>query len=87
MDTFSSPGKFHWNTNQVLGRGSYGVVYRGQLGGAAVAVKKIPLNRLESDADRTELLIKGLDHANLLKFYCQQTIGLFRFETNSLKFE
>ncbi|KZS17821.1 Uncharacterized protein APZ42_015816 [Daphnia magna] len=54
-----------YSKNDVLGKGTYGDVYRGVFNGKKVAVKKILLSRSEKEEREVSLQIK-LDHTNVL---------------------
>lgn len=54
-----------YSKNDVLGKGTYGEVYRGVFNGERVAVKKILLSRSEKEEREVSLQIK-LDHTNVL---------------------
>ena len=63
-------------TNEVIGKGGFGVVRRGVLNGDAIAVKEIDLAKLKArDATSEETLMRevavsaGLEHPNVLKTY------------------
>lgn len=63
----------------VLGRGTYGTVFRGTYNDIPVAVKRIELVKLETptsstDQDRAEEeVLKRLDHSNVVKLlHCEQ---------------
>lgn len=54
-----------YSKNDVLGKGTYGDVYRGFFNGESVAVKKILLSRSEKE-EREVSLQNKLDHTNVL---------------------
>ncbi|KAI9561449.1 hypothetical protein GHT06_012406 [Daphnia sinensis] len=65
MEDYKVIGGIIYFTNDLLGEGSYGNVYRGIFNGESVAVKKILLKRSVKEEREVELQIK-LNHKNVL---------------------
>lgn len=73
--TPTTPEEKNWShdSSQVLGRGTSGIVFRGQFNGKGVAVKRI--DKLEfiktpvADQNREEKAMTKLDHPNILKLF------------------
>lgn len=72
----SFSGKIN-RSKDILGKGAYGVVYRGTYEDEQVAVKRIQLDTLGSEDREVKLQIK-LDHENVLKILTVEDDDDFR---------
>lgn len=61
---------------EILGRGSFGVVFCGKYRNSDVAVKRIQL--LDATEDREHAALLHFDHPNVLKLYAEETDANFR---------
>lgn len=66
--------------SQILGKGGFGIVYKGKHNGEDVAIKRIELTRLEdNDKNPTEDQNMELcNHRNVLKFFAVDQDGDFK---------
>ena len=60
--------QIQFDQSQKLGSGTFGVVFKGTFQGIEVAVKRIPLDKVEPTRD--EEAMARLDHPNVVKLYC-----------------
>jgi serine/threonine-protein kinase/endoribonuclease IRE1 len=56
------------DVNKILGSGGYGEVFLGEWNKNQVAVKRIPLYKVESN-QREEEALQKLDHPNVIKLF------------------
>ncbi len=56
------------DVNKILGSGGYGTVFQGEWNNNQVAVKQIPLSKVESNKREEEALQK-LNHPNVVKLF------------------
>jgi serine/threonine protein kinase len=59
---------FSTASDQILGKGSYGVVYKGIFQGSQVAVKRINLDNVSQSKREVEALQK-LEHENVIRLF------------------
>lgn len=76
---FSKPwsGNIEFEKTDVLGRGGFGVVYRGTYNGEIIAVKRIILENVDP-LNREVMLQTQLDHVNVLKILTVEQSSDFR---------
>jgi serine/threonine protein kinase len=65
------------DVNYVLGVGGYGNVFKGIWNNKQVAVKRIPLSKVESN-QREEKALQMLNHPNVIKLLHVESDDLFR---------
>lgn len=77
---FSKPwsGNIEFEKTDVLGRGGFGVVYRGTYNGEIIAVKRIILENVDP-LNREVMLQTQLDHVNVLKILTVEQSSDFRY--------
>jgi serine/threonine protein kinase len=63
----SVPLRIKFDRNAVLGRGYYGIVFKGEWNNKIVAVKRIELAKCENKKE--EEALQKLDHPNVVKLY------------------
>lgn len=56
------------NVNKILGSGGYGTVFQGEWNNIQVAVKQIPLSKVESNK-REEEALQMFNHPNVIKLF------------------
>ena len=87
--SFVRVGKVKYYADQIIGRGSFGTVYSGNLrrgiyGGnnEPIAVKRIERGRVDESAIQreVELMQKAYDHANILRYFCTEMNNDFLYD-------
>jgi serine/threonine protein kinase len=63
-----SSNEIKLDKDTILGRGDYGKIFRGEWNNKLVAVKLIKLNKIKKYNQEEELILKRLDHPNVVKF-------------------
>ncbi|KAI9561484.1 hypothetical protein GHT06_012442 [Daphnia sinensis] len=71
-------GNIEVNKGDVLGKGGFGIVYRGTYNGETIAVKKIMLENVDKHNREVTLQIQ-LDHENVLKILTVEQSDDFRY--------
>ena len=73
-------GKIQYDTNAVLGNGCEGtIVYKGKFDGREAAVKRV-ITEIVSFVDREiDLLRRSDSHPNVIRYFCSESDGTFRF--------
>jgi serine/threonine protein kinase len=61
----------------ILGKGGYGIVFRGKWNSKEVAVKRIPIVNVQNNKGEEEAL-QNLDHPNVVKLYHVESDSDFR---------
>ena len=79
--------KIEYNNKDVIGRGSFGIVFSGSFQNSDVAVKRIELVRLDGNDDREEEALRRLDHPNVVKLLHCEDQGEFRYVISLYKRE
>jgi serine/threonine protein kinase len=60
------------DVNKILGSGGYGIVFQGEWNNNQVAVKQIPLSKVESNK-REEEALQMLNHPNVIKLFHKES--------------
>lgn len=69
--SITNNGRILYNSNEILGRGSFGIVYKGTFNGRPVAVKQIyfKAGQEEQVAQETKFLLESDGHENIIKCF------------------
>ena len=67
-------------SREQLGSGTFAMVYSGLYKGKEVAIKKVPLSRIDQNDDPEVQSMKKLDHPNVLKMLACRDDDYFRLE-------
>ncbi len=65
------------DVDKILGVGGYGKVFHGIWNNTPVAVKRIPLSKIESN-QREEEALQMLNHPNVIKLFHTESDDLFK---------
>lgn len=69
-------GKLSYDRNDVIGHGSFGIVFKGVFEGVKpVAIKRIDRTSADSSAEfkkEAEIMLRVRDHPNIIRYFCYE---------------